>query len=360
MSGDLYYPIYLTVVGLFTYYNCMYYWQTSCYTLENRNVTFSISSFFLALTVSVLIGLRPKASCFIDMNNYIALFEIIEQRSFQFDYDTENIFFDNFFSWIAASGFHWSVFFLIIALIYFMGMWICSRKLFPHDTLIAFLACLGAFSTFSYGTNGVKAGAAASLFLIALANHANGKKAILFLLLSLSFHHSMVLPIVAFALAWYYRNTRAYFYIWIFSLLCAILHISFFQILFAGFTDERGAEYLMSSGESWGGKSGFRIDFVIYSIMPVLVGYWALFKKFVESRTYEFILSVYLITNSVWMLCMYANFTNRIAYLSWFMYPIVLIYPFLEKSMGDNRYKMLALAVFLHVMFTIMMQVVYY
>lgn len=338
----------------------MYYRQTRCGILENRSTAFPVSSFFLALIVSVFIGLRPKASCFVDMNNYIAYFNMIERSSFQFNYEAENFLFDNLFSWIAARGFHWSVFFLVIAFVYFMGMWICCRKLFPSDTLIAFLACLGAFSAFSYGTNGVKAGAATSLFLLALAHHNNLPKAILFLLLALGFHHSMVLPIAAFALAWFYRNTKVYFYEWIFSFLCAVLHISFFQTLFAGFADERGAEYLMSGGEDWGGKSGFRIDFVIYSVMPVLVGYWAIFRKYVKSRTYEFVLSIYLITNSVWMLCMYANYTNRIAYLSWFMYPIVLIFPFFEKSMGKKRYKMLALAVFLHVMFTIMMKVVYY
>lgn len=55
-------------------------------------------------------------------------------------------------------------FFGLIAAIYFIGMFVACRKLFPSNTLIVFLVCLAAFSTFSYGTNGIKAGAAASLF----------------------------------------------------------------------------------------------------------------------------------------------------------------------------------------------------
>lgn len=233
---------------------------------------------------------------------------------------------------MASNGFQLSVFFLIIALIYFVGMWLCCRRLFPSNSFFAFLVCLGAFSTFSYGVNGIKAGAAASLFLIAIAYCNQLKIAIPFLLLSLGFHHSMVLPIAAFALAWYYRNTKVYFYGWIFCLIVATLHITFFQQFLAGFSDERGAEYLLSSGQNWGGVTGFRIDFVIYSVVPIIIGFWALYRKFVESSTYEFILSIYLITNSVWMLCMYTNYNNRIAYLSWFLYPIVLIYPFLRRT----------------------------
>ena len=45
--------------------------------------------------------------------------------------------------------------------------------------------------------------------------------------------------------------------------------VTFFQDLFAGIADESGAEYLSSTNSDWGGKSGFRIDFVVYSFMPV-------------------------------------------------------------------------------------------
>ena len=60
------------------------------------------------------------------------------------------------------------------------------------------------------------------------------------------------------------------------------------------------------------------------------------------------------------MLCMYANFTNRIAYLSWFLYPIVLIYPYLNEDWGVNKYKIFSMVVFLHLSFTLFMSVIYY
>ena len=360
MPGDYYQPTYLTFVSIITFYLCLYYRQVNYQTISNRTEVSVRSSCLLAIAVAIFIGLRPKASCFIDSNNYIAFYNFIKGHSFRFNPDAENFLFDNLFTWMAANRFGWHFFFLVIACIYFIGTWIACRKLFPKDVLMAFLVFLAAFSTFSYGTNGIKAGAAASLFLIAVAYYENKWIALLFLFLSLGFHHSMTLPIGAFLLAYFYKNTKAYFIAWGICLLMAALHIFYFQNLLAGMSDERGADYLMSSGQNWGGKSGFRLDFVIYSAMPVLVGYWAIFRKYIQSRTYEFILSIYLTTNGVWMLCMYANFTNRIAYLSWFLYPFVLIYPFLNEDWGENKYRTFAWVAFLHLSFTLFMSIIYY
>lgn len=361
MPGEYYQPIYLTIISLITFYIANYY-RTFIYEdgLESREYANPIPSLLFAVVTAIIIGLRPKAKCFVDTNNYIAFYNVVEGRNFHFNPDAENFLFDNLFQWMASNQLGWSAFFLVIACIYFIGMWVACRKLFPQDVFIAFLVYLAAFSTFSYGTNGIKAGAAASLFLIAVAYYERRIIAIVFLLLSLGFHHSMILPIGAFILAYFYRNAKIYLASWCFCLLIAMLHISFFQNLLAGFADERGSEYLLSSGENWGGKSGFRFDFVLYSSMPVLVGYWAIFRKQVVSVTYEFLLSIYLIANGVWMLCMYANFTNRIAYLSWFLYPIVLIYPFLKEDLGENKYKMFAMVACLHLLFTLFMSIVYY
>lgn len=360
MPGEYYSPIYLTVISLMTFYKCAYYSRVDVVALDNRGKVDSSFPFLLALGVALFVGLRPQASCFVDSNNYIESYNAMEWSEFMFNPEAENFIFDNLFAWMASHATGWSAFFLVIALIYFFGMWFACRKMFPQDTFIAFLACLAAFSTFSYATNGIKAGAAASLFLIAVAYYKNLVVAVPFLFLSLGFHHSMMLPIGAFVLAYFYKNVKVYFFGWVVCLLLAMLHVSYFQTLLAGMADERGADYLMSSGQDWGGKEGFRIDFVLYSAMPVLVGYWTVYRKKIISRAYNFLLSIYLVTNGVWMLCMYANFTNRIAYLSWFLYPVVLIYPFLKEDWGWNRYKTLAKVVCLHLLFTLFMNIAYY
>lgn len=105
---------------------------------------------------------------------------------------------------------------------------------------------------------------------------------------------------------------------------------------------------------------GFRIDFIIYSAAPIIVGWIAFFKKKIISRKYRFLLNLYLLANSIWLLCMYAEFTNRIAYLSWFMLPIVLIYPFLNEEWGEDQYKTFRWVALGHLGFTLFMQYIFY
>ena len=138
----------------------------------------------------------------------------------------------------------------------------------------------------------------------------------------------------------------------------ATAHVSFFQNLFAGVTDESGAGYLTK--DEYNTIKGFRLDFIIYSSMPVLMGYWVKYKYKMEERIYDMILNMYLVCNGVWMLCMYAAFTNRIAYLSWFMYPIVLLYPCFTITeryhpLVVNRNKIIVA----HLTFTLFMAFIY-
>lgn len=360
MAGDFYYPIYLTVVSALTFYQCSRYQRIQSHTLEVKKQVSLIQSSAFVLLLIAFIGFRPQASCFVDMNNYIAFYYLMEGRLFQFNPETENILFDNMFNWIASMQLGWPFFFLLMAAIYFGGMWVCCQKMFAKNAFAALLVCLGAFSTFSYGTNGVKAGAAASLFLMAVVYRRNLYVCIPLLFVTLGFHHSMTLPIGAFIIAYFYKNTKHFFIAWFVCMLLAAAHVSYFQNLLAGMSDESGSGYLTSSGQDWGGKEGFRYDFVLYSAMPVCVGYWAIFKRRIKSLEYEFLLSIYLITNSVWMLCMYASFTNRIAYLSWFLYPVVLIYPYLNEDVGTRRYKHFSKVMALHLLFTLFMTIVYY
>ena len=356
-------PEYYQVIYLFIIFVCTTY-TLQKYNIQQNDNTICIdnsrSTLILSLFFTLYIGLRPTHITFVDMVDYARKIDFLKIANYDYTWNSENKIFDNLINYIAKAGWNKSAFFLLIAAIYYIGTFLAIKKFFPNNSFITDLVWLGAFSTFSYGVNGIKAGAAASLFLIAVAYYERRIIAVVFLLLSLGFHHSMILPVGAFVLAYFYRNTKVYLAGWCFCLLIAMLHISFFQNLLAGFADKRGSEYLLSSGENWGGRSGFRFDFVLYSAMPVWVGYWAIFRKRVASVTYEFLLSIYLITNGVWMLCMYANFTNRIAYLSWCIYPIVLIFPFLKEDLGKDKYRMFTMVASLHLLFTLFMFIVYY
>lgn len=364
IAAKSYYTIYLIIVTIITLF--IY----SKYSRKKGDIIFTQRkkqdrTFIIVIFMILFIGFRPKSHIFVDMMNYITSYHAFyEGETFIFDKEAENLLFDNYLAWVGSMNLGTTFFFVSIAAIYFICTYIACKRMFPRDTLAAYLVFLAAFSTFSYGTNGIKAGAAGAIFLMALSYRRNLKICIPLILISWGFHHSMIMPIVAFILTLIYKNPKVYFAGWCFCLLIAIAHITFFQELFAGIlsdSGDSGANYLSEIGNEWGGRTGFRIDFVIYSAMPILVGYWAVYKKRLQlSKLYTCLLNLYMTINGTWMLCMYANFTNRIAYLSWFLYPIVLIYPYLNENWGPRRYKDFSMVMLAHLGFTLFMKFIYY
>ena len=355
-----YQTIYLIIVTLITFGVYSQY-QRRNGLCEFKHTTTDAMAGALLLFMVLFIGLRPVSIIFADMVGYAEWYLYYEGEVFNFNTNTDNLIFDNMQRWWGSERLGYTSFFVCIAAIYFGAAYLGIRKLFPNHRLTAYLVFLAAFSTFSYGTNGIKAGAAASLFILAMGYRENLKVCIPLILLSWGFHHSMIMVVAGFVLTLFVKNPKYYFYGWVFCFLMAALHITAFAQFFSGFTTEHGAEYLLSEGGSDGTKGGFRIDFILYSAMPVLVGYYAVFKKKMRlSPLYKDLLNLYLVLNGLWMLCMYAEFTNRIAYLSWFLYPIVLIYPFLQEQWGRSRYKTFGLVMLGNLGFTLFMNIIYY
>ena len=362
IPASLYSTIYLLLITILSIVVCFQYQRYN----GLKEYKHSRSNVLCASLVAVLvlfIGLRPVSGrYFVDMINYVQYYEaMLDGRTFWLDLNTENILFDNIFAWWGSQGLGYTSFFLFIASIYFGAAYLGIRKLFPNNQLAAFLVFLAAFSTFSYATNGIKAGAATSLFILAMGYRNNLKICIPLVLISWGFHHSMIMVVAAFVMTLFIKNPKIYFVGWVFCFLMAAAHVSYFAEFFSGFTTGYGAEYLLTEGGDEGTKGGFRIDFILYSAVPVVVGWYAVFRKKIKlTNLYKNLLNLYLCLNGVWMLCMYAAFTNRIAYLSWFLYPIVLIYPFLQEQWGKNRYKAFSLVMLGHLGFTLFMEIVYY
>lgn len=358
ISAQYYQYIYLFLVTILTI-NCLkkYKIRVGSDIQENINKSRYTEGFFVLLIVASFIGLRPVDRVFVDMFDYHEQYLSYYGTPYEFDPLAENLIWDQILPLFAAYKIPSELYFFIISCLYFGIVFYACKRLFPNDSYIAFLVFLAAFSTFTYGTNGIKAGLAASLFTLVITYRDNLKVCIPFVLLTYTFHHSMVIPVVAFLCTLFNNNHKYYFYFWLFSIIIAVGHVSFFQELFAGFTDERGAEYLIGEDAFQG---GFRPDFIVYSAMPICLGWHAIKKMGANSKMYYTLLNTYTLANSVWMLCMYASFSNRIAYLSWFLYPIVLIYPILNDNWKGNRYIFFAKVASYHLAFTLFMQIIYY
>lgn len=359
MFVQLYQTIYLLFVALLTFFVSQEYTPFSSSDIKKRNISHKSGALLLCVILILYIGLRPIDIRLGDTWAYYLGFLNYDNQAFTFTWEADNFLFDNLYSFIIASGFGVSFFFVIISTFYFVFIYEACKKLFPNDTLLAFLVYLAAFSTYSYGVNGIKAGAAASLFLVAVAFFDRKVFSAIFLFFSLGFHHSMILPIVAFVLTFFYRKKKYYLLLWLFCLVIAALHITYFQSVFYGLTSEKGQGYLeLTNYEK--AISGFRIDFIIYSVIPIIFGYWFTAQEHLQYKAYDFLWCVYTLCNAVWLLCVEASYSNRIAYLSWLLYPFVLLYPVIVYYRHYGRRKFLTYVVFGHLAFTLFMHFVYY
>lgn len=313
----------------------------------------------------VILGCRPlSAKLFGDTVNYARAFYNLQVVNIG---DSDWI-----FSWIMyvcheAMG-DVSSFFTIIAFMYiFFALWGIHR-LFQNNTYGAILFYIGAFSFFSYATNGIRNGLACAIFIAAISLFIIPKRhvflAAILVLIAFFIHKSIALPIVCFVASLLVRDIKFAISFWILSIFLYFIAgttlTSFFMNL--GF-DDRMTAYIQNIDlyAAEGYKTGFRFDFLLYSFMPILLGWYIIKHKRVVDNVYIIILNTYIFANSFWVIVMNASYSNRFAYLSWFLYPIVLAYPCLKMDIwGAKQGKYAGLMLLAHTGFTFFMHFIYY
>ncbi len=255
-----------------------------------------------------------------------------------------------------------TLYFFIIALIYIGSMYWASKRLFPNYYYFSFLILVASFSFFAYGTNGIRNGIATSIMLLGLTF--NNRKIIMYGLffIAYSIHSSLLLPIAAFFLTTFIKNYYIYLSVWVSSIFVSLISGSFFenQILKVGsFDDDKMLAYFQNKEEIADifSKTGFRWDFLLYSSIPVVISYYFIIKKDFKDAFYIQLINIFLITNAVWILIIRASFSNRFAYLSWFMMGLIIIYPLLKQVYWRNQFQVIGMLTILYFSFTYILNI---
>lgn len=262
-----------------------------------------------------------------DRNNYAGNFLKIQDQGIEIK-ETMN---DRLFYVLAKMLSFASVetYFVIVAGIYIGCYALACRRLAGSNAAMLFVAAMLSMGFMSYGTNTIRAGLAFSLVMLGIA--ASGRvrpMAVLFVCAAL-IHFSTVIPVAAFLISKYYDKTRLYFLLWVLAIPVSFAAGETFNTLLGELTIDDRTAYLIQENAAY--RQGFRVDFILYSALPLLVGYWYIFKSGFVSALYRNLYNTYIITNIFWVLVIRANFTDRIAYLSWFLIPFVLAYPLLKS-----------------------------
>ena len=362
MAGSLYFPIFINIVMFASLY---YFIQLSSKSRLKlmKGSNDMVITILLGIALIIVMGLRPVTFAFGDTINYARHYYDLQQGFVQFDSDEGEV----VFNWLmaqCAKVMDVSYFFLIIEIGY-IGclLWACKR-LMPRNILLAFLFCVGAFSFFSYGTNGIRNGLSTSIIILAMS-YINGTVrqkvfSILLLFLAFNIHSSAILPICAIFLSCFYTHTKTYIIFWISAIFISLIGGGWVENIFLGWEfDDRMDIYLTNDEyNDQFSAIGFRWDFLLYSMMPIVLGYYCVVKKNLLNRNYLLLLNTYIICNAFWVMLIRASFSNRFAYLSWFLYPIVLGYPLLKLPVWKDQGKKTGIILFGHSLFTYVMWVI--
>ena len=333
------------------------------------NYTFTQKAFsFAILTICILfIGLRDPLGAFEyfgDTRAYTRTFEKIK-----YGYKTEFTKDIGFYVYMKLISSFASVkfFYLISAFIYVYLPYLTFKKWFRDYSIFVFIAYVASFSFLPFGINGLRNGLASAIFIFGLSFF--DKKWFMFILfaLSISFHKGMLLPLFAFFMSYFIQSPKKILLIWLLSIPISYTigkNIESLALLVFGedtfLQDERAQTYFSEESNIEKVAGQFRIDFIIYSAIAVFVGYWAIIKKGFNNILYKKIWSLYLIANAIWILLIYVPYTNRIAYLSWFIMPIVLTAPFVSEirfTIKGNKQKLLYV-MYGSLAFTILMELI--
>lgn len=269
-----------------------------------------------------------------DRGAYAGSFIDIVQHGYHFEgFNGETLF--GFYTWIVSlfsSDYHF--WFYITAIIYVGNYFIVANRLTRDYSYVLFLSMLCCFQFFSYGNNTIRAGFAGSLVLLGLSfcNRIPLMASIFFF--TLFCHKSMAIPIGALALSYYFSNkTKLFLLLWFLAICVSLGAGSAFESVFSQFVEGRRANYFMVDAAHTIYKVGFRWDFLGYSFIAVALGYYYIFVLNYKSEFYQWVYRAYLIANAFWILVIRAEYTDRFAYLSWFMFPILLFYPLLSRQL---------------------------
>lgn len=339
--------IWLNVTSIFALLYAIYLCSMSDSKLLKGNGIYFVSLTTILLT-TIYIGTRPTW-CYSDTYLYTTMFNLVQSGVWSELPDIAKEPFWTTIEYFCIETTDASGWLFVVASFYVLCMSFAAYRWLPRHFLIAIIFLFTAFSFWGYAINGIRNGMATSIAMFGLSFFCRTRKEMIIgyglLILATMTHKSMVLIIATATTALFLRNTKVNITFWLFCIVLGLIFQEQFKALFSGLVDDgRMAHYLNQEvDKEMFLRTGFRWDFILYSALPILIGWFAVSRQKIQDKTYAFILHTYIFSNAFWILINTAAYSNRFAYLSWFLYPIVLVYPFCKFKFLKNQSVILGL-----------------
>lgn len=322
----------------------------------------------LSIVLILYIGLRPiSGRYFGDMTMYRHAWKMADVSSFSnfFDFKSE-WFFElvmKFCKKIVPNVQFW---FVIVEAFYVGCQFYALKKLLWENVWLAILFTFFAYQFFTFGTNGLRNGMGCSLMMLSIAYFCERNKrgtiiGIFIFLLAMGCHRSVMIPMAALIISIFWvKDIKTAFLIWLACIVISLFSGDYFLEFFSGLgIDDRMSTYstLEENRLKQFSHLGFRWDFLLYSSMPVWIS-WYVMDKEKEDKAFTLISNTYILSNSFWVLICRVAYSNRFAYLSWFLYGLVIAYAVVRLPIWRNQDRSAGWILLAHSSFTIFMHVI--
>lgn len=305
-----------------------------CTRLSKWNLGIILLSLFTVL----FMGFRPIVEETGDTEAYARFYENIQQLNPQSD-----VIFYGLMKLMHSFGCSVHDFFLLVAGIYVFSYAHFCKIHFRNNPYITFLSILVSFSFFSYGINGIRNGLALAIFLLAFSYWQQKKYWIVLLMafIAVNVHGSVLLPFVALLLASKIHKVQWFYRVWIVCLIISVVTGQQIELLINQYATLLGshdeAYFSTYRTDREFAMSGFRYDFMLYGFVPIAISYYYIINRKIRDIFYTRLSGVYVICNSFWLFTASGWLSNRFAFLSWFLYIPVALYPILHFEVGYKR-----------------------
>lgn len=248
-------------------------------------------------------------------------------------------------------------FFTIVEAGYILSALWAIKRFMPSNPMLGLLFIVTSLMFFTFGVNGLRNGLACHIILLAMSFLFDDKYVVggLLCLLALGMHRSVMLPIAAIMAGCFVIKDYKYaVMIWVGAIVLSLLEGEAITNFFAWLDfDDRMTSYVALDDNGAFSSTGFRWDFLLYSSFPILMGWYVCEKKKIRDDWYKALCIAYCLCNAFWVIVIRIAFSNRFAYLSWFMYPIVIAYPLINLPLWEDQNKKTGMILAVYCSFTL-------
>lgn len=233
------------------------------------------------------------------------------------------------------------IYLFVLAFIYVFAYYAIGKcKLGEKYVLYFLLLSAGCLGFWSGATNILRAGIATSFFFFSLCMEEEKKKMyILFSICACMIHNSVIILVVSFFLTKYVQNFKYYIWLWLLFLLLssanALTPLVSFLSSSMGDIGDRLAEYAFNEDSSTAElyvKAGFRIDFILYSALPIVYSRWIVLKQGYNDLFYKRLSCTYILVNCFFLTMIRVPYADRFALLSWSLISLIILYPYMNPK----------------------------